>query len=293
MEVGHDSLTFHLKTKKLMDYTNVRYSLTLNDKQIEALSDGNCKINRMMCLHNMLRLAGMEPSTVTKKGFSGKTQIGQFVIEMEKFGELIGGDKKTAERIVADFVRLGLIEKQGNNRTTLITIKCLSVWFCDGRTTIKNPFFNINPTVLPKKPRKVYQKKTCVLADGETSNTQIDQSNHSIEPESVETQDAITSIDSMDSASTGDDIEPTTVESGDNSSSLIPNGDGVSVDVGEECDDRNAETETPSIEVEDKAENVSSTESRQAHYTKTPLNKKLSKKERRAQKKLQQKGGKH
>lgn len=276
-----------------MDYTNVRYSLTLNDKQIEALSDGNCKINRMMCLHNMLRLAGMESSTVTKKGFSGKTQIGQFVIEMEKFGELIGGDKKTAERIVADFVRLGLIEKQGNNRTTLITIKCLSVWFCDGRTTIKNPFFNINPTVLPKKPRKVYQKKSCVSADDETSDTQIDDGNSNVKPESVETRYTNTSVDIMESISTGYDIERTTVESGDDSSSLIPYGEGVSGDVGEESDDRNAETETPSIEVEDKAENVSSTESRQAHYMKTPLNKKLSKKERRAQKRLQQKGAKH
>lgn len=276
-----------------MDYTNVRYSLTLNDKQIEALSDGNCKINRMMCLHTMLRLAGMEPSNVTKKGFSGKTQTGQFVIEMEKFGELIGGDKKTAERIVADFVRLGLIEKQGNNRTTIITIKCLSVWFCNGRTTIKNPFFNINPTVLPKKLRKVYQKKTCVSAEVDKNNTQIDDGNSNVKPESVETQNAITSTGSMDSVSTEYDIERTTVDSGDISSSLIPNGEGVSGDVGEESDDRNAETETPSIEVEDKAENVSSTVSQQAHYTKTPLNKKQSKKERRAQRKLQHKEGKH
>lgn len=276
-----------------MDYTNVRYSLTLNDKQIEALSDGNCKINRMMCLHTMLRLAGMEPSTVTKKGFSGETQIGQFVIEMENFGELIGGDKKTAERIVADFVRLGLIEKQGNNRTTLITIKCLSVWFCDGRTTIKNPFFNINPTVLPKKSRKVYLKKTCVSAEVDTDNNQVADNNHNLEPESVETQKAPTPIGSTDSVSTEYDIEPTTVESGDNSSSLIPNGEGVSVAIGEDCDDRNAETKTNSIEIEDKAGNVSSTESRQAHFTNTSRNKKLSKKERRAQRRLQQKGGKH
>lgn len=276
-----------------MDYTNVRYSLTLNDKQIEALSDGKCKINRMMCLHTMLRLAGMESSNVTKKGFSGKTQIGQFVIEMEKFGELIGGNKKTAERIVADFVRLGLIEKQGNNRTTLITIKCLSVWFCDGRTTIKNPFFNINPTVLPKKPRKVYQKKSCVSADDETNNTQIDDGNSNVKPESVETQDTDMSADIMEPKSHGDGIEPTTVESGDNSSSLIPNGEGVSVAVGEECDGCNEEADTTNIVVEDKAENVSSTESCQAHFTTTFKNKKLSKKERRAQRKLLQKGGKH
>lgn len=79
---------------------------------------------------------------------------------MEKLGELIGADKKTAERIVADFVRLGLIEKTGNNRTTIITMKCLSVWFCDGQPAIKNPFFNFNPSVLPKKARKVYPKKS-------------------------------------------------------------------------------------------------------------------------------------
>lgn len=276
-----------------MDYTNVRYSLTLNDKQIEALSDGKCKINRMMCLHTMLRLAGMESSTVTKKGFSGKTQTGQFVIEMEKLGELIGGDKKTAERIVADFVRLGLIDKQGNNRTTLITIKCLSVWFCDGRTTIKNPFFNINPTVLPKKPRKVYQKKTCVSADDETSNTQIDDGNSNVKPESVETQNVITPIGSIDSVSSVDGIEPTTVENCDNSSSLIPYGEGVSGDVGEDCDGCNEEADTTNIVVEDKSEDVSSTESHQAYFTNTPRNKKLSKKERRAQKRLQQKGAKH
>ena len=108
----------------------------LNDKQLEALSDGKQKINRMMCLHTMLKLAGMEKTVVAKKGFSAETQIGQFTIEMEKLGELIGADKKTAERIVADFVRLGLIEKTGNNRTTIITMKCLSVWFCDGQPAI-------------------------------------------------------------------------------------------------------------------------------------------------------------
>lgn len=143
----------------------------LNDKQLEALSDGKQKINRMMCLHTMLKLAGMEKTFVTKKGFSGQTQIGQFTIEMEKLGELIGAEKKTAERIVADFVRLGLIEKTGNNRTTIITMKCLSVWFCDGQPAIKNPFFNFNPSVLPKKARKVYPRKKCVPADATGSTT--------------------------------------------------------------------------------------------------------------------------
>lgn len=276
-----------------MDYTNVRYSLTLNDKQIEALSDNNCKINRMMCLHTMLRLAGMEPSTVTKKGFSGKTQAGQFIIEMEKLAELIGGDKKTAERIVADFVRLGLIEKQGNNRTTLITIKCLSVWFCEGHITIRNPFFNINPIVLPKKPRKVYLKKQCVSAEDETDGTQIDDGNYGVKPESDETQSTSASIDIMEPASTDNIIEPTSVESDIDSFTLISYEQGVSNAVEGTCNDCDTEARTTNIVVKDKAEDSSSTESHQAHFTKTTRNKKLTKKERRIQKRLQQKGGKN
>lgn len=152
---------------------------------------------------------------------------------------------------------------------------------------------SLNPTVLPKKPRKVYQKKSCVSADDETSNTQIDDGNSNVKPESVETQNVITPIGSMDSVSTEYDIEPTTVDSGDNSSSLIPNGDGVSGAVGEECDGCNEEADTTNIVVEDKAKDVSSTESQQALFTTTFKNKKLSKKERRAQRRLQQKGGKH
>lgn len=163
----------------------------LNDKQFEALSDGKQKINRMMCLHTMLKLAGMEKTVVTKKGFSGETQIGQFTIEMEKLGELIGADKKTAERIVADFVRLGLIEKTGNNRTTIITMKCLSVWFCDGQPAIKNPFFNFNPSVLPKMARKVYPRKKCAPPNTAAYTTIRDPDSECSEHELDETQSAL------------------------------------------------------------------------------------------------------
>ena len=191
MEVGHNNPTSAPNQRKLMAYTNVRYSLMLNDQQLEALSDGKQKINRMMCLHTMLKLAGMEKTVVTKKGFSGETQIGQFTIEMEKLGELISADKKTAERIVADFVRLGLIEKTGNNRTTIITMKCLSVWFCDGQPAIKNPFFNFNPSVLPKMARKVYPRKKCVPPDATGSTIIRDPDYECSEHELDETQSAL------------------------------------------------------------------------------------------------------
>lgn len=191
MEVGHNNPTSTPNQRKLMAYTNVRYSLMLNDKQFEALSDGKQKINRMMCLHTMLKLAGMEKTVVTKKGFSGETQIGQFTIEMEKLGELIGADKKTAERIVADFVRLGLIEKTGNNRTTIITMKCLSVWFCDGQPAIKNPFFNFNPSVLPKMARKVYPRKKCAPPNTAAYTTIRDPDSECSEHELDETQSAL------------------------------------------------------------------------------------------------------
>lgn len=219
MEVGHNNPTSAPNQRKLMAYTNVRYSLMLNDQQLEALSDGKQKINRMMCLHTLLKLAGMEKTVVTKKGFSGETQIGQFTIEMEKLGELIGADKKTAERIVADFVRLGLIEKTGNNRTTIITMKCLSVWFCDGQPAIKNPFFNFNPSVLPKKARKVYPKKKCVPPD--TSNHT---SNHGLNNECSEQDLGETlSASQITSEEVGECSEAVAINKSDSSFSLISN----------------------------------------------------------------------
>lgn len=226
MEVGHDNPTSIPNQRKLMAYTNVRYSLMLNDKQLEALGDGKQKINRMMCLHAMLKLAGMEKTVVTKKGFSGETQIGRFTIEMEKLGELIGGDKKTAERIVADFVRLGLIEKTGNNRTTIITMRCLSVWFCDGQPAIKNPFFNFNPSVLPKKTRKVYPKKKCVPPDAIGSTIIRDPDSECSEHELDETQSAlpITNEDARECS------EAVAINKSDSSFSLISNDGDTATD---------------------------------------------------------------
>ena len=198
----------------------------LNDQQLEALSDGKQKINRMMCLHTMLKLAGMEKTVVTKKGFSGETQIGQFTIEMEKLGEPIGADKKTAERIVADFVRLGLIEKKGNNRTTIITMKCLSVWFCDGQPAIKNPFFNFNPSVLPKMARKVYPRKKCVPPNTAAYTTIRDPDSECSEHELDETQSAlpITNEDARECS------EVVALDKSDSSFSLISNDGDTTTD---------------------------------------------------------------
>ena len=198
----------------------------LNDQQLEALSDGKQKINRMMCLHTMLKLAGMEKTVVTKKGFSGETQIGQLTIEMEKLGELIGADKKTAERIVADFVRLGLIEKTGNNRTTIITMKCLSVWFCDGQPAIKNPFFNFNPSVLPKMARKAYPRKKCVPPNTAGSTTIRDPDRECLEHELDETQSS--SIAPYDDANESSEV--VAHDKSDSSFSLISNDGDTTTD---------------------------------------------------------------
>lgn len=226
MEVGHDNPTSTSNQRKLMAYTNIRYSLMLNDMQLEALGDGKQKINRMMCLHAMLKLAGMEKTVVTKKGFSAETQIGQFTIEMEKLGELIGADKKTAERIVADFVRLGLIEKTGNNRTTIITMRCLSVWFCDGQPAIKNPFFNFNPSVLPKMARKVYPRKKCVPPDATGSTTIRDPDCECSEHELDETQSSLP-IANEDARECS---EVVAINKSDSSFSLISNGGDTAAD---------------------------------------------------------------
>lgn len=218
----------------------------LNDKQLEALSDGKQKINRMMCLHTMLKLAGMEKTIVTKKGFSGETQIGQFTIEMEKLGELIDADKKTAERIVADFVRLGLIEKTGNNRTTIITMKCLSVWFCDGQPAIKNPFFNFNPSVLPKKARKVYPRKKCAPPDATGSTIIRDPDYECSEHELDEIQSS--SIAPYDD--TNESSEVVALDKSDSSFSIISN-DGETVADIVETEQGCAEPHNHSISYED------------------------------------------
>ena len=148
VEVGHDHPTSTQNPKIIMKYTNIRYSTMLNDAQYDYLSDECQEINRIMCFKTFLRLAVMQQTNVSKKNFSAVLQPGQFIASKVELSMIWRCNRKTATRIVQEFNQLGFLQSVPSNRTTIHTLKCLSVWFTD-QGTVKNKFFVINPLVKP------------------------------------------------------------------------------------------------------------------------------------------------
>lgn len=144
----------HFKHQDNMKFTNVRYSVLLNDAQYDYLSDECQDISRMKCFKTFLRMAVMEQTTVTKPHFSAVLQPGQFMASKVELSLMWGCNRKTATRIIKEFNQMGILRSEPSNRTTIHTLLCLSVWFTDQRT-IKNLFFVSNPTVKPiEKPTR-------------------------------------------------------------------------------------------------------------------------------------------
>ena len=131
-----------------MNYTNIRYSVMLNDTQYEYLSDDHQGISRVKCFHTFLKLAAKEETAVSGKGFSAVLQPGQFIASKVELSEMWKCNRKTAIRIVGEFNRMGILQSVPTNRTTVHTLKCLSVWFTTQKT-IKNTFFTYNPVIKP------------------------------------------------------------------------------------------------------------------------------------------------
>lgn len=145
-----------------MKYYNVRYSITLNEQQLDYLSDEDQDINRMKCFKTLVRLASMEQTTVCMKNFSAGMSIGQFAVSKVELARLWNCDRKTATRIIREFNDMDIITSVANNRTTLHTLNCLSVWFTSSGC-IRNPHFKSNPKVKVKtKESKVIRKPPCV-----------------------------------------------------------------------------------------------------------------------------------
>ena len=137
-----------------MKFTNVRYSVLLNDAQYDYLSDECQDISRMKCFKTFVRLAVMEQTKVTKTHFSAVLQPGQFVVSKVELSLMWGCNRKTATRIIREFNQMGILRSEPSNRTTIHTLLCLSVWFTDQRI-VKNPFFVSNPMVKPiEKPTR-------------------------------------------------------------------------------------------------------------------------------------------
>lgn len=139
-----------------MRYTNIRYSITLNRTQIDYLADEIHGVSRLACLGTFLSLAAIEPVTVKKKGFSAGILPGQFIASKVELAELWNCDRKTATRIVREFNLMGILISEPTNRTTIHTLKSLSVWFTD-QGMIKSSFYTSNSIVKPlEKPvRKI------------------------------------------------------------------------------------------------------------------------------------------
>ena len=136
-----------------MKYTNIRYSVMLNDAQYDYLMDECQEINRMMCFRTFLRMAVMEQTEVSKKSFSAVLQPGQFEASKVELSTVWRCNRKTATRIVMEFNQMGFLQSVPSNRTTIHTLRCLSVWFTN-QGIVKNKFFVSNPTVKPIGKKK-------------------------------------------------------------------------------------------------------------------------------------------
>ena len=131
-----------------MQYSNIRYSITLNDAQLDYLSDEQQDILRMKCLKTFIRMAVLKEAKVSGKNFSAVLQPGQFMASKVELAQLWGCDRKTATRIVQEFNQIGILRSESSNRTTIHTLICLSAWFT-GWGMIKSSFFDSKPVVKP------------------------------------------------------------------------------------------------------------------------------------------------
>ena len=131
-----------------MQYPNIRYSITINDAQLDYLSDEQQDILRMRCLKTFIRMAVLKETKVSGKNFSAVLQPGQFMASKVELAQLWGCDRKTATRIVQEFNQIGILRSESSNRTTIHTLICLSVWFT-GYGMIKSSFFDSKPVVKP------------------------------------------------------------------------------------------------------------------------------------------------
>ena len=93
-------------------------------------------------------MAVLEPTKVSKKHFSAVLQPGQFMASKVELSMMWGCNRKTATRIIKEFNLMGILESVPSNRTTIHTLKCLSVWFTN-QGMVKNNFFVSNPIIRP------------------------------------------------------------------------------------------------------------------------------------------------
>lgn len=153
---------------------NLRYSITLNDAQLDYLSDEQQEIHRMKCFKTFLQMTIPEENKVYGKNYSAVLQPGQFVASKVDLARLWGCDRKTATRIVHEFNQLGILRSESSNRATIHTMICLSAWFT-GRGMLRSSFFDSKPVVKPiVKPSRTTK---CVPPETAVKNRRSDCAN--------------------------------------------------------------------------------------------------------------------
>ena len=161
----HTRLLIYFNNNRTMEYTNVRYSITLNDAQIDYLADESQGISRMKCFATFLRMAVKDPRKEERKNFSVFLYTGQFMVSKVELAEAWGCDRKTATRIIREFNQMDILRSEASNRTTVHTLKCLSVWFT-GQGMVKNRHFTIDPIVRPiVKPERTAKRAPGAYSD--------------------------------------------------------------------------------------------------------------------------------
>jgi len=128
-----------------MKYKNVKYGILLTREQLDFLKDDDQGFHRMKAFDTFLSLTAIEPFHYEKKNFSADLGIGQFAISKVELAELWHCDRKTAQKMIDLFNKVGILTSIANNRTTIHTIHCLAFWFVDGQDApIKNPHYQRN-----------------------------------------------------------------------------------------------------------------------------------------------------
>ena len=69
---------------------SLRYSITLNEAQLDYLSDEQQDILRMKCLKTFIRMAALEETKVSGKNYSAVLQPGQFMASKVDLARLWG-----------------------------------------------------------------------------------------------------------------------------------------------------------------------------------------------------------
>ena len=120
--------------------TNLNYCIVLSSEQLAYLAGSKYGVDRMKILHQLIEAAVLKETDYTTKGFSTTLRVGQAILSEVDLSSKSGYDKKTISRVLDKMNQLEIVASTQNNRTSVLTLKCISAWMQDGNR-IDNPFY--------------------------------------------------------------------------------------------------------------------------------------------------------